>query len=64
MIFGKKEPPTPAIYTEETCNSCGEKSRRPFEVGDCVFGSGSSCKKCHSSTMVTAVYGEYPPEKH
>lgn len=63
MIFGKKAPPMPTIYTEETCNSCGDKSRRPFEQGDNVFGSGSSCKKCHSSTLVTAVYGEYPAEK-
>lgn len=64
MIFGKKEPPLPTIYTEVMCNSCGEKSRRPFEVGDYVFGPGSACIKCHSSsTMVTAVYGEYPPEK-
>jgi hypothetical protein len=62
-MFGKKEPLPPTVYSEETCNSCGEKSRRPFEQGDYVFGAGPVCKKCHSSTMITAVYGEYPPEK-
>lgn len=63
MIFGKKEPPLPTIYTEETCDSCKDKLRRPFEQGDYVFAAGASCKKCHSQTMISAVYGEYPPEK-
>jgi len=61
----KKKEPKPEIYTEETCQACGEKMRRPFEDGDYVFKSGSSCKKCsRGSILMTAIYGEYPPDKH
>ncbi len=63
MFWSKKPEVKPAIYTEETCNSCGERARRPFEVGDNVYEQGRACTKCSSSTLVTAVYGEYPPEK-
>lgn len=63
-LFGKKKEALPTTYTEETCSSCGEKARRPFEEGDYVYRDGtSSCKNCGSqSTMVSAIYGEYPPD--
>jgi hypothetical protein len=65
MIFGKKKEVPPTIYTEQVCSRCGEKERRPFEQGDYVFRQGTRCKKCDSSdTMISAVYGEYPPEKN
>ena len=65
MLFGKKKEITPEIYTEDTCKSCGEKTRRRFEDGDYVFGEGMQCKKCSSpNTLVTAIYGEYPPDKN
>ena len=64
MLFGKKKVVQPEIYSEVTCQSCGEKTRRHFEDGDYVYKSGGQCKKCLSSNMlVTAVYGEYPEEK-
>ncbi|HVX03056.1 MAG TPA: hypothetical protein VHA09_07870 [Nitrososphaera sp.] len=65
-LFGKKKEVQPTIYTEETCGSCGEKVRRAFEEGDYVFAPGpAACTKCgSSSTMVSAIYGEYPPEKN
>lgn len=64
MFFGKKKEPAPTLYTEQACNSCGDKERRPFEPGDYVFKEGVRCKKCNSiSTMISAVYGEYPPGK-
>lgn len=63
MFWSKKPEPKPTVYTEETCSSCGERARRPFEERDHVYEHGASCKKCNSSTMITAVYGEYPPEK-
>jgi hypothetical protein len=63
VLFGKKKEVKPDIYSEDTCQSCGEKMRRRFEEGDYVFKAGKQCKKCSSSdTMVTAVYGEYPEE--
>ena len=63
MFWSQKPEPKPTIYTEETCNSCGERACRPFEAGDNVYEQGRTCTKCGASTTVTAVYGEYPPEK-
>lgn len=60
MLFIKKKEIKPEIYSEDTCQSCGEKARRPFKEGDFVFGSGEQCKKCSSNSLVTAIYGEYP----
>ncbi|MEW6605257.1 MAG: hypothetical protein AB1351_11305 [Thermoproteota archaeon] len=63
-LFGKKKEIVPEIYSEDTCQSCGEKTRRPFKEGDYVYGRGDKCKKCSSAdTLVTAVYGEYPVEE-
>lgn len=65
ILFGKKKEVKPEIYSEDTCQSCAEKTRRRFEEGDYVYKTGAQCKKCLSSdTLVTAVYGEYPEEKH
>jgi hypothetical protein len=64
MLFRKKREILPEIFTEDSCQSCGEKARRRFQDGDYVFGTGLQCKKCSSlNTLVTAIYGEYPPEK-
>ena len=63
MLFGKKKKIIPEIYSEDTCQSCSEKTKRSFEEGDYVYGAGMQCKKCMSSnTLVTAIYGEYPKE--
>lgn len=66
LLFGKKKEIMPKIYSEVKCQSCGEKTKRRFEEGDHVYGTGMQCKKCMSSnTLVTAIYGEYPEEnKH
>ena len=62
-FLGKKKEVKPEIFTEETCQSCGEKSRRQFKEGDYVFQAGAQCKKCSSSdVLVGAIYGEYPPD--
>ena len=66
LLFGsKKKEVKPEIFTEETCQSCDEKSRRRFEEGDYVYkNSGTAnCKKCSSSNvMISAIYGEYPAD--
>jgi hypothetical protein len=63
MLFGKKKEITPEIYSEDTCLSCSEITKRRHEEKDYVYGVGLQCKKCMSSnTMVTAIYGEYPEE--
>ena len=63
MIFGKKKEIIPEIYSEDTCQSFSEKTKRHFEEEDHVYGAGMQCKKCMSTnTVVTAIYGEYPEE--
>lgn len=65
MFFRKKKEVKPEIFTEESCQACGEKSRRKFEDGDYVFKPATACKNCSSpNTIISAVYGEYPPETH
>jgi hypothetical protein len=65
ILFGKKKEAPPVVYSEITCNSCGEKSRRPFEEGDYVFRKSDNlaCEKCGSlSGIVSSIYGEYAEE--
>ncbi|MDQ4050563.1 MAG: hypothetical protein M3093_03015 [Thermoproteota archaeon] len=63
MLFGKKKEINPEIYTEDTCLSCNEITKRRHEEEDYVYGVGLQCKKCMSyNTKVTAIYGEYPEE--
>jgi hypothetical protein len=38
MLFSKKKEVVPEIYSEETCQFCREKIKRPFEEGDHVYG--------------------------
>ena len=65
MFFRKKKEIKPEIFTEETCRACGDKFRRQFDDGDYVYHSGATCKKCASTdTLITAIYGEYPPDKN
>jgi hypothetical protein len=64
LFFGKKKKEeTPILYTEEACQSCGEKNKRAFEDSDYIYKSSSRCNKCSGIAMITAIYGEYPPEK-
>jgi hypothetical protein len=65
LFFGrKKKKEAPIIYTVETCQDCGEKNRRIFEPNDYIYKkTTTTCKKCTGIVMISAVYGEYPPEK-
>lgn len=64
LFFGKKKKEeTPTLYTEEACQSCGEKNKRAFEDSDYIYKSSSRCNKCSGIAMITAIYGEYPPQK-
>jgi hypothetical protein len=64
MLFRKKKEIVPETYTEETCQSCNEITKRSYEEGDYVYRSGLQCKKCASANaaVITAIYGEYPEE--
>jgi hypothetical protein len=64
LFFGKKKKKeSPIIYTVETCQDCGEMNRRIFGPNDYIYKTTTTCKKCTGIVMITAVYGEYPPEK-
>lgn len=64
LFFGKKKKEEiPTLYTEEACQSCGEKNRRAFQDSDYIYKSSSRCNKCSGTAMITAIYGEYPSEK-
>jgi hypothetical protein len=65
FFFGrKKKKEVPTIYTIETCQNCGAKNRRIFEANDYIYKRGSApCNKCSGIIVITAIYGEYPPEK-
>jgi hypothetical protein len=64
LIFErKKKKDCPTIYTENTCQTCNQKSKKNFEDGDYVYKPGSACKECSGTEMITAIYGEYPAEK-
>jgi hypothetical protein len=64
LFFGKKKKKeSPTIYTVETCQDCGEKNTRIFEPNDYIYKTTTTCKKCTGIVMISAVYGEYPPEK-
>lgn len=63
LLFGKKKEVLPTIYTEELCQYCGDKVKRTFYDGDYVYKTLLSCNKCSGTTMIVAVYGEYPPTK-
>jgi hypothetical protein len=64
FLFRKKEKDkSPTIYSVETCDSCGQMSRRNFEPSDYVYKRSTNCKKCSGIVMITSIYGEYPSEK-
>jgi hypothetical protein len=64
LIFErKKKKDRPTIFTENTCQTCNQKTKKAFEDGDYVYKPGSTCKACSGTEMITAIYGQYPPEK-
>jgi rRNA maturation protein Nop10 len=50
------------VYTIEECPACGQKTKRPFQVGDYVTKEGAKCSKCGNPTKITLIYGEPPPK--
>ena len=46
------------VYSVEECPVCGQKSKRPFVVGDYVTKDGSKCTKCGNQARVSLVYAE------
>jgi hypothetical protein len=59
----KKKDKSPTIYSVETCESCGQMSKRNFELSDYVYKKVTDCNKCSGIVMITSIYGEYPSEK-
>jgi len=50
------------VFTIEECPACGQKTKRPFQVGDFVTKDGGKCPKCGNTTRVTMIYAEPPPK--
>ncbi len=46
------------VYSIEECPVCGQKSKRPFVVGDYVTKEGAKCTKCSNATKVALIYAE------
>lgn len=46
------------VYSIEECPVCGQKSKRPFVVGDYVTKEGAKCTKCSNTTKVALIYAE------
>jgi hypothetical protein len=64
LIFQRKnKKDRPTVYTENTCQTCNQKTKKTFEDGDYIYKPGFTCKVCSGTEMITAIYGEYPAEK-
>lgn len=50
------------VFTIEECPTCGQKTKRPFQLGDYVTKEGAKCTKCGNPTKVTLIYAEPPPK--
>lgn len=50
------------VFTIEECPACGQKTKRPFQLGDYVTKDGGKCSKCGNTTKITLIYAEPPPK--
>lgn len=46
------------VYTIEECQSCGQKTKRDFKVGDYVMAKSGPCEKCQGQKLIVQIYGE------
>ncbi|MDV3244318.1 MAG: hypothetical protein LYZ66_03980 [Nitrososphaerales archaeon] len=46
------------VYTIEECQTCKEKTKRDFKVGDYIVGAAGTCAKCQGQKMIVLIYGE------
>jgi len=46
------------VFTIEECQSCKQKTKRDFKVGDYVTSSVGACEKCHGHKIISMIYGE------
>jgi len=50
------------VFTIEECPACGQKTKRPFQLGDYVTKEGGKCTKCGNPTKITLIYAEPQPK--
>ncbi|HUI23635.1 MAG TPA: hypothetical protein VLY82_04505 [Nitrososphaerales archaeon] len=50
------------VYTIEECQSCKQKSKRDFKVGDFVMDVAGICEKCQGQKLISMIYGEKAPK--
>ncbi|MDA4117888.1 MAG: hypothetical protein OK455_06040 [Thaumarchaeota archaeon] len=46
------------VFTIEECPACGQKTKRPFQIGDYVTKEAAKCSKCGNVTRITLIYAE------
>ena len=52
------------VYTIEECQSCKQKTKRDFRVGDYIIGAAGTCEKCQGQKMIVLIYGEKKATQH
>ncbi len=46
------------VYTIEECQSCGQKTKRDFKVGDYILQDVGDCEKCKGKKVISLIYGD------
>jgi rRNA maturation protein Nop10 len=46
------------VFTIEECPACGQKTKRPFQIGDYITKDAAKCTKCGNVTRITLIYAE------
>jgi hypothetical protein len=56
--FSGTKPSELHVFTIEECQSCRQKTKRDFKVGDYITGAAGTCEKCQGQKMIIQIYGE------
>jgi hypothetical protein len=56
--FSGRKPSELKVYTIEECQSCKQKMKRDFKVGDYIMSAAGTCEKCQGQKLIVQIYGE------
>jgi len=51
------------VFTIEECQTCRQKTKRDFRVGDYIMQEAGTCEKCQGRKMIMSIYGEKIPQR-
>lgn len=60
--FSGTKPSELGVFTIEECQSCRQKTKRSFQVGDYITGAAGACEKCGGQKLIIQIYGEKIPK--